>query len=58
MLREIQLGMMFCIYITKEDGSILGGNWWENYEQLQTLRAATKFCRNRDYLNLRFRRIK
>jgi hypothetical protein len=51
-------GMMFCIYITKVDGSLVGGWHWENFEQLMTIRAAMKFCRNRYYEDLRFRRIK
>jgi hypothetical protein len=50
-------GMMFCISITKIDGSLLGGRHWENFEQLMKLRAATKFCRNRFYENLKFKRI-
>ena len=51
-------GKMFCIYITKEDGSRLVGPHYENYDQLGTIRIATRFCRNRFYLPLRFRRIK
>jgi hypothetical protein len=50
-------GMMFCISITKIDGSLLKGWHWENFDQLMKLRAATKFCRNRFYEYLRFRRI-
>jgi hypothetical protein len=50
-------GMVFCVYIMKEDGSMLNGTFWENCTHLTTLRAATKFCRDRYYLPLRFRRV-
>jgi hypothetical protein len=51
-------GMMFCVYITRKDGFCLSEPYWENYDQLGTIRAATRFCRNRFYLPLRFRRVK